>query len=383
MKVSISTFKNSILTASLLFSPFFSQVGWAADSQLAPIGAPNAQPAANREFKERNFYEVLEDVLGDFEYDLKNANVAGLKDLAIRNTAMSENIPPSFKQHLELLLTERILRNSKTQVIQCLPCKAKKTSLNGDQVVITSPDTNPQELARIAKVSGIQHFMDVSFMYEPSGMILSLYITDPDTGTIIWSRSYNSETSRASAFRRGVDFNQIDDARKQTEYAPLIQMRLGLGFIFEPNIAAQTGCLALNYRMMERYDNRKKEVGFQVSYMVNASTIVNSSGSSTTDLYKGFGFNMTLLFLHTWNFIGEEENYNKIRGGATAGIGGTYANGYIGGVIRAGWEWRMAKHFAINLNLGYRPPASVFITGTAAAATITGVEYGLGIDYLF
>jgi hypothetical protein len=331
---------------------------------------------------ERNFYEVLDDLLGDFEYDLKNGNVGGLKDLSIRNIAMSENIPPSFKSHLDLLLTERILKNSKTRVIQCLPCKARKTVLNGDQVLITSPDTNPTELARIAKLSGIEHFLDASFTYQPSGMVLSMYITDPESGNIIWSRSYNSETSRASAFRRGVDYNQIDEARRQTEYTPTIQSRILIEYLFEPALPNTAGCLGLGYRMVERYDNRKKEVGFEANYLVDASTIVNSSGASPLNFYSGFGFNLTLLFVHAWNFIGDEENYNRIRGSFLLGVGGTYASGFLGGLIRASYEWRLGKHFAVSAILGYRPPASAFFGGTTSGS-VTGLEYGLGVNILF
>jgi hypothetical protein len=358
----------------------FSSIAFSADSGTTPIASPNAVPAKN--VPERNFYEVLDDVMGDFEFDIKNGNIHGLKDLAIRNVATSENIPPSFKHHLELLITERILKNSKTHVIQCLPCKARKTSLNGDQVVITSPDTNPSELSRIAKISGIEHYMDVAFLYEPSGIVISMYITDPESGTIIWSRSYNSETSRAAAFRRGIDYNQIDEARKLTEYAPTIQSRLIMYYLFEPNLPQQSGCLSLGYRMVERYDNRKKEVGFEVDYMTHASTIVNSKGANPKDIYAGFGLNLTLMFMHVWNFIGEEENYNRIRGAASLGIGGTYASGYLGGVIRGGYEWRMAKHFGLSFVLGYRPASTAFVAGTESG-TISGMEYGLGVNLIF
>jgi hypothetical protein len=352
----------------------------ADNKTTTPVAAPNSVP--NKDIQERNFYEVLDDVLADFEYDLKNGNVTGLKDLSIRNTASSENIPPSFKNHLELLITERILKNTKARVIQCLPCKARKTSLNGDQVVITSPDTNPTELSRIAKLSGIEHYMDLSFLYEPSGIVISMYITDPETGSIIWSRSYNSETSRASAFRRGVDYNQIDDARKQTEYAPTIQSRLILYYLFEPSLPKTAGCLSLGYRMVERYDNRKKEVGFEANYMVDSSTIVNSTGAAPQNFYAGFGMNLTMLFLHSWNFIGDEENYNNVRGGVTLGIGGTYASGFLGGLFRGAYEWRLGKHFGVSLNLGYRPTSTAFISGDSSGQ-VSGVEYGLGVNFLF
>jgi hypothetical protein len=357
---------------------------WAADKDQPPIAPPAAPPPAHYSpgDPERNFYEVLQDVLDDFEYDLKNGNVSGLKDVSIRNIAISENIPPSFKSHLELLITEKILKNAKTRVLQCLPCKARKTTLSGDQVQISSPDTNPNELARIAKIAGIQHYMDLAFSYQPSGIVLSMYTTDPDTSAVVWSRSYNSETSRASAFRRGVDFNQIDEARKETEYSPLLQSRLILYYLFEPNLPSQTGCLALGYRLVERYDNRKKEVGFELDYLADAATIVNKSGASSTDIYTAFGFNLTLLFTHAWNLIGEEENYNQIRQSIFAGIGGTYASGYLAGLVRVGYELRFAKHFGASLNLGFRPNATAFIGGTSSG-TIGGVEYGLGINVMF
>lgn len=332
--------------------------------------------------KERNFYEVLEDVMGDFEYDLRNGNVTGMKDVSIRNLATSENIPPSFKGHLELLITERILKTTKTRVLQCLPCRAKKTSLAGDQIVVSSPDTNPTELARIAKLAGIENFLDVSFSYQPSGIVLSMTVTQPDSGSIIWTRSYNSETSRASAFRRGVDYTQTEEARRSTEYNPTVQYRAVVYYLFEPNISGSTGTLGAGFRMVERYDNRKKEVGFELDYLIDASSLAGTAdaAAAATNLYSSF--NLTLLFLHGWNLIGEEESYNKVRGSATVGIGGTYASGFLGGLVRAQYEWRLGKHYAVSATLGYRPESTAFISSTPAG-TVSGLEFGVGINLLF
>ncbi len=332
------------------------------------------------ERKERNFYEVLEDLVADFEYDLKNGAVQGLKDVAIRNIATSENVPPSFKSHLELIVTERILKTSKTRMVQCLACRAKKTTLNGDQVTVNSAENNPVELSRIAKANNIATFMDLAFSYQPKGMVLSMFLSEPDSGTIIWSRSYNSETSRASAFRRGSDFSQTDEARRQTEYAPMIQYRLMVGYLFEPNIADQTGCLALGFRMMERYDNRKKEVGFELDYLKDSSTITGSDTSTNKNIYNGV--NLTLLFMHAWNLIGEEENYNLVRGSIFGGVGGTYASSYLSALVRAGYEWRLAKHYGVQLSLGYRPESTAFL-GTTDEKKVSGLEYGLGLSILF
>lgn len=353
----------------------FSTHAWAQSAEPAPASGTGGK------VMERNFYDVLEDILGDFEYDLKNGNVQGLRDLSIRNIATSENIPPSFRSHLELVISERILKNTKTRLVQCLPCRARRTTLNGDQVVITSPETNPVELARIAKISGIAHFMDVAFSYQPSGMVLSMTINEPESGAMIWSRSYNSETSRAAAFRRGVDYTQVDEARRAAEYKPTIQYRATVFYMFQPNIGGNTGCLGAGFRGMERYDNRRKEVGFELDYFMDASSIVSTvADPDTVNLYSGF--NMTMLFMHAWNFIGAEENYNTVRGSYFLGIGGTYASGFLGGLIRTGYEWRLAKYWAVSTNLGYRPKSTAFI-GEDEAGSVSGLEFGVGINLLF
>ncbi|MBI3534895.1 MAG: hypothetical protein HY072_05360 [Deltaproteobacteria bacterium] len=363
-----------LLLALFIFtSPTYAEDTTAAAQTITP-----ARPEHHNGDEGRNFYEVLEDLLADFEYDLKNGQVSGLKDLSIRNIVISENVPASFKSHLELSITERILKTTKTRIIQCLACKAKRTTLKGDQVVITSPETNPTELARIAKLSNISNFMDIAFLYNPSGMILSMTIIDPETGGFIWSRSYNSETSRASVFRRGTDYSQIDDARKMTEYQPMVQYRLTIYYLYERDIAGYAGTLSLAYRMMERYDNRRKEVGFEAGYI---RTISSLTGPSTSQSSLFSGLNLTLLFMHSWNLIGSEENFNLVRGNVLVGIGGTYASGFLGGLVRGGYEWRLAKHWATSVILGYRPKATYFIG--SSSSSVSGVEFGIGISGLF
>jgi hypothetical protein len=354
----------------------------AAPPEVAPQVAPPDRVAND---DQRNFYEVLEDLLADFEYDLKNGDVRGLKDVSVRNIALSENVPPSFKSHIELVITERILRTSQAKIIQCLACRSRKTQLNGDQVVVTSPDSNPVELARIAKTAGISNFMDIAFTFQPGGMVLSMTTTDPDTGSVIWSRSYNSETSRTAAYRRGVDFSQIDDARRASEYRPNLQYRLATLYTYQQDLSEAAGCIGAAFRLMERYDNRKKEVGFEVDYFMNTSSVAGSgttvTSSTTTSIWSGF--NLTLLFVHAWNFIGAEENFNSIRGSLFAGVGGSYATGYLGGLVRSGYEFRLGRHWAVSGSVGYRPPSAIFVGTSGASTTISGIEAGLGVNYLF
>lgn len=329
---------------------------------------------------QRNFYSVLEDLLGDFEYDLKNGQVGGLRDLAIRSIVVNESVPASFKNHLDLVLSERLMKAAKIRILQCLQCKSRKTVVSGEKMVVSGPENNPQELARIARQSGIQSFMDVVFSYQPTGMVLSLSIVDAESGAMSWSGSYNSETSRTASFRRGIVAPQVDGVRSASEYLPVVQYRLMVGYWQQQNVATTTGTLGLGLRMMERYDNRRKEVGFELDYFRNSSSIVGASTTTATDLYAGM--NVTLLFMHAWNLIGEEENLNRARGGVALGIGGTYASGFLGGLVRGAYEWRLARHWAVSANLGYRPSATKFV-GSSAAGTVSGAEYGLGVSALF
>lgn len=346
--------------------------------------SPSAHSAEKQQ--QRNFYEVLQDLLADFEYDLKNGNVSGLKDLSIRNIATSENIPPSFRNHLELVMTEKVIGTTKTRMVQCLPCRAKKTTLNQDQMIISSNELNPSELARISKSLGIENFMDVAFSYQPTGMMLSATISDAESGNVVWSRSYNSETSRASAYRRGVDLAQVDQSIKSNEYIPAIQYRAAVYYFSQPDIGERSGVLGLGFRMVERYDNRRKEVGFETNYMFDTGALTGANqqrtGSSVaTDVKVFSSFNLTLLFIHAWNLIGHEENYNRVRGTIFTGIGGTYASGFLGALMRTGYEWRLAKHWAVNVTLGYRPKSTTILSGSHE--TVSGLEYGFGVSALF
>ena len=86
--------------------------------------------------------------------------------------------------------------------------------------------------------------------------------------------------------------------------------------------------------------------------------------------------------MHGWGLFGSEENYNKARGVVYGGIGGTYASGFLGGVFRGAYEWRLAKHWAVTAFLGYRPKATLVIN-SSSTAPLSGVEGGLGVGFLF
>jgi hypothetical protein len=351
-------------------------------AMLATLVSPKAH--AGPPDGQRDFYGALNDTLGDFEYDLKHETVKGADSFAVREVTSNENVPLSFASHIEDLIAERVLRATKSKIIKCIGCKARSTSLTGknggDQLKITSPRTNAKELAKIAKAQGIRHFMDVSFTYLPSGMVMSMTVTDPADSTITWSHTYNSESSRAALLRRGYDTDQLDEStRRATEYPATIQYRLRVDYLIEPDIGGYKGCLGFAFRMVERYDNRKKELGFEFQYLRGTAALLHADEENVS-LYAGI--NATLLVLHVWNLIGGKEDFNLPRASLYGGVGGTYTSGFLGGLFRVGAEYRMGQHSAVTAHLGYRPPSTAFIP-IGDGESVTGAELGAGISFLF
>lgn len=376
-------FRSCIISCFIFAQGISNSFAQDADAPDAPSGgaATSTAPTATTIKGARNFYQVLDEILSDFDYDLKTGQVIGLKDLSIRNIATSENVPASFKSHLELIISERILKNTKTRIVHCVSCRSKKAKLSGDSMVVSSSDNNPAEQTRMAKLNGIQNFMDVAFAYQPNGMILSLQISDSDTGTMLWSRSYNSENTRAAAQKQGVDYKDLDQASTKMEYQPTVQMRPTLYVGMLPKASGYVTALGFGFRMMERYDNRKKEVGFEMIYNYDVNSLTGNTAATIDKSNVYNGVNITLLFTHAWSLFGEVENYNQPRGTIFGQIGGTYASGFLGAVIRGGYEWRFAKHWVLPVFLGYRPSGTVVIpTGNQ---TISGIEGGIGVGYLF
>src|SRR5262245_10886408 len=105
------------------------RVPYAVDDESASFQKAQAQDAER--LKEANpkqvrlFHEVLEELLNEFGYDVKSGQISGLKNLSIRKVSVSESLPRTYENYVELLIAERVRENSKVRMISCLPCKTK------------------------------------------------------------------------------------------------------------------------------------------------------------------------------------------------------------------------------------------------------------------
>jgi hypothetical protein len=259
-------------------------------------------------------------------------------------------------------------------VAQCLACKGRRITRSGGALSITSPLTDPAERARVARESRIKTFLDVSLTAMQRSMSLAVAVTDAESGRAVWARTYSSEDERVSpdATAEGV--------KRVMQYRPSVQYRATLYSMFQPDVSGSVFCLGAGFRMVERYDNRTKEIGFELDFFKETATLTGAS-TQPTSLYGGI--NLTLLILHAWNFIGDVEDPNKPRFGVVAGIGGTFASNFLGMLGRAGVEARLGKHTALSLTLGYRPASQLLLAQSSTLTPVAGIETGAGLSYLF
>ena len=244
---------------------------------------------------------------------------------------------------------------------------------------MTSPATKTAELSKLAKVSGIRHFMDVAFSYQPTGMVMAFTITDPADGSVVWTRSYNSENSRAAAIRRGIALDEIDGTtRKITQFPPRSNIAREWTIFSSPTWDSDP-VIGIAFRIVQRYGNRKR----------NSALRWNTSRGRL--IARPLTFNPpTVLRSHehdaftcsAWNLIGSEEDCNKVRSNVYVGMGGTYTSGYLGGLFprRSGVEAGQA--FRHHVDRGYRPLSTVSI-GSPTMPSAAGAEFGAGISLLF
>jgi len=94
--------------------------------------------------------------------------------------------------------------------------------------------------------------------------------------------------------------------------------------------------------MMERYDNRQKEVGFELNYYYDIAALTGQPSAKTkTNIYSGMNF--TMLFQHAWSCSEMKKTIIRLVCDHRRNRG-TYASGFLGALIRGTYEWRLAKH---------------------------------------
>ncbi len=301
-------------------------------------GAEHAEkPAlANASHEEmQQFNDAFETRLSEFESDLKAGKVFRLKSVAIRSVTTSARILSSYRSQIELRVTEKILKNTKARVVHCLACRTLK-----------SGDESRAELQRIATLSGIENFMDISLTEEASGVVLSIQVTHASDGGVEWLKRYSNVSE------------QPESIDSHSRHLP-VRIMESVFYVNTPNeYSGRYSLVGLGFTINHPYGHQQKEIGGEANYYF-----------STSNLYSYF--NLSLMLRHGWSIFGQEESIRLSPGLIFLGLGGTYVTGYWGALFRAGCEWHASRHWYLNFFAGAR------------TAPRFGPETGIGLSYGF
>ncbi|MBP9708723.1 MAG: hypothetical protein KBD78_13880 [Oligoflexales bacterium] len=339
----------------------------------------------------RRFHEVLDELLAEFGYDVKQGQLEKLKNISVRKISVNESLPASYNNYLELLITERIRDNSKIKVISCVPCRSRTSSIVDGKLLITSPTTNVASLDDAANQLGINYFIDAVLIYHSTHMVLALQAFDTATKEQVWARTYNSETVKSRYQKLAIDYSQVAKARPGEEYQPEYKFLLGLGGAGVPNIGGSSDdsrMLSLEFRATERFNNRRSEFGLMLNVFSALSSIAKTKAPEEEVAEdedapaEAEPFTTAIAFnaIYAHNFFGALESYNDIRYGMHAGVGAILATGYLAPVMRAGWDAYFGRRFVSTLGLFYLSSSSVLVEDETVK-TKGGVGGELVISY--
>lgn len=310
----------------------------------------------------RRFHEVLDELLAEFGYDIKQGQIDGLRNLAVRKISVNESLPGSYANYLEILLAERVKDNSRIKIISCIPCKSKVSTVVDGKLLISSPSTNLSRLDEAADQMGISHFMDAVLMYHPTHMVLAVEVFDTKSKEQVWTRTYNSETVKSRYQKLAVDYSQVAKSRPGEEYVPEYKFLMGFGGAGIPNIGGDSSDSAMvnvQLRATERFNSRRSEFGLLLSnYIANNSIFKKATKTDeevdpdeTNPTPLPFKNAVAFYAIYAHNFIGAIESYNDIRYGINFGVGGLLASQYLAGSARLGWDTYFGRRFVASISV--------------------------------
>ena len=262
-------------------------------------------------------------------------------------------------------------------MISCLPCKSKKSKINGEQIIITSPHTNVGEMSAAAEQLGIDYFMDVILVYHTTHMVLAFQVFDTQTKELTWARTYNSETIRSRFQKLAVDYSQVIKSRESDEYIPEWRYLFGFGGAVIPNVvsgAEESSMLSLQLRGTEKFNNRRSEFGLLTTINYSTSALLNEYPSTKPDGFTStedpsvteitptpFTLAIGLFGIYSHNFLDVVENFDRMRFGLNTAIGIHLASGYLAPTARGGFDAFLGKRFVISTAVMYVTNANILL----------------------
>ena len=348
----------------------------------------NSESPTPGKSKVRKFEEVLEEVITEFGFDVKAGQIKGLKNLAIRRAQVSDTLPRSYENYIEMLVTEKIRENSKTKLINCIQCKVKSSTIVENKIVINSPSTSVARMDQAANELGIENFMDIMLMYQSTQIIMTVNVFDSTSKEMLWAKTYNSETLRTRYQKLAIDYQQIEKSRNSDVYEPDYRLLIGIGYGSLVNVNATSEdqkMLVATLRIGEKFNNRKDEFGICANFWNSTRSLLQQYPSAGTNTNQTASANVlgpqpfkqafSLFPYYAHNFLGAVENYDQIRQGINFGVGALFATGYFSPSARLGWDLYFGRRFLLTPSLIYNTDTKILINNE-----LKNADGGLGYD---
>jgi hypothetical protein len=287
---------------------------------------------------ERTFEATFSDLLRVFEGDLATRELPIRNEVSFRKVEVAGKLPPSFKAHLRSRVTEVLLRSH------------------------TLISANPQPNRQV-------RLLDVLLYFDEQKLVLSISIQDLETKTLMRQLNYDSEELKAGT--KDFSFGKKDSGpsvEKWMQYPSTLLYGLRVSYVSLPDLSERSSLKEIGVRVLERFSNRRYELGFDLSSALG--------GDSTKDsVYQGVS--VQGVFMVGRSFFGKFEDYDRLRIVGYLGLGGYYTDGLLGAILRTGVDFRIGKSFAIHSTVGYRPATSALIS--EGSKSLRGIEFGVGL----
>ena len=332
--------------------------------------------ASEESHTEREFNEVLDDILDEFGYDLKTNQVALSANLALRKINLSENIPTSYEKYMETIVSERIRQFSQTKVVHCPTCRVKQSIVKNGRVTVIMPINNKRALDELSREYGIEAWLDVGLIYQETSLIVAFNLFDAKTKELLWSKVYNSE-SLYQRFPQGVPEPEADrgkaEAEQQKEKSNYV-VGLAIGWALVPNVNGRSGMIAASLRFAEAFNKLRSEVGVQFIPIVATSSVLprgkteddvdleesnKVTRNEEKEVVKSFDYGLGVFGSYHHNFKTSEEARDSIRFGPNLSAGFIVASGYLSFTGLAGINVRMGRTLFADLSALYSAPTTI------------------------
>lgn len=292
---------------------------------------------------EVTFENTLNDLLSVLKSDLTDKNLPIRDSIVFRDVVVSSNIPNSFKPHLV--------------------AKVSQSFLNSNYIVLNKLDKNKFPYTR---------YVDLNLYLDQFKCVLSLSIVDPETKTLFQQINYDSKNYSAgtNSFKLSKDTHS-SLLEKWMQYPQSFLIGFRTSILSLPDIKDRFLTPEFSLRGIERFSNRKAEVGFDIS------TIISST--SKTSAYSDF-YIQSLIFLG-FSSIQNYENYDNPRLITSFGFGAYTSKSILGLLGKLNLEVRLGKSYSIFSSIGYRPKSSDRFSKNGNS--IRGVDYSLGVGFHF